>query len=652
MKKGYIIVFIFLCFAPVVFSQTKKDIRAARQMMSYYDYNGALSLLEKAMKAAKTIDPDAVDALAECYRKTGNLSKAESTYSWLLKLGNYSAEAHKYYGEVLMYFEEYASAKEHFETYMNIVGNNPLVKRHIVACDTAMHWMTKRDSSVFKIKNEATLNTKYSEWGAVTMRDNRYITYVSDRGATGNTGINLLRPYRARKPIHQTEQTGSSRVTRAPAASPLYTLLDNGYNIGPMVYTGNGRKMFYTRTSVTGETLDEGITILDRKLEIEEATLAAGNKVVRTKSFEYNNPTEYSVGHPCLSPDEKTLYFVSDMPGGYGETDIYFSVLTAQGHWSEPINAGPVINTEGREMFPTMDSTGILYFSSNGHPGYGGLDIFRAKGEKNQWVAIENLRAPVNSGGDDFYLIFNRGMEDGYFASNRRNGMGSDDIYYFQLTGPLPDIGYIEAPKTFVQIIEKRIVQGSVKEEETGNPVEAVSLSLLEKATNNVRYATTDANGNFSFELDENTDYVLSYIKDGYVPVINFEFKTGNRVAMQRQRLDLKMKSATPAVNEDIVIDENIVLDVEQGSGVEYSVQILANKEYPDWNYLTRARETYPQYKIFYGSFPDAFTRFTIGRFKQLKEANQLMKELRKIGYADAFVVMFVDGKRKVISYH
>ncbi|MDR2802040.1 MAG: tetratricopeptide repeat protein [Prevotellaceae bacterium] len=104
----YIIVVIFLCFVSVVFSQTKRDVRAARQMMSYYDYNGALSLLEKAMKSTKTVNPDAVDAVAECYRKTGNLSKAESTYSWLLKLGDYNAEAHKYYGEVLMYFEEYA----------------------------------------------------------------------------------------------------------------------------------------------------------------------------------------------------------------------------------------------------------------------------------------------------------------------------------------------------------------------------------------------------------------------------------------------------------------------------------------------------------------------------------------------------------------
>jgi tetratricopeptide (TPR) repeat protein len=648
MKKWYFIIFILISLSSVVFSQTKKDIRAARQMMSYYDYNGALSLLEKAIKSTKTIDPDAVDALAECYRITGNLNKAESMYSSLLELGNYSAEAHKYYGEVLMYFEEYDAAKEHFETYLQMAGDDPLVKRLSIACDTSMLWMTKRDSTVFNVMNETSLNTKYSEWGAVVMRDNRNLLYISDL-TTGKTGTNILRPFRTRKPVHQDEQANSSRVSSA-SATPVYVSLDEGFHLGPIAYSDNGRKMYYTRTGTNGVTIDEGVTIVDRKLEIEEATLSSGN-VIQTKSFEHNKPTEYSVGHPCLSPDEKTLYFVSDMPGGYGETDIYFCMLTAQGHWSEPVNAGPVINTEGKEMFPTMDTTGILYFSSNGHPGYGGLDIFRAKGERNQWEARENLRAPVNSGGDDFYLVFNRGMEDGYFASNRRGGAGSDDIYYFELTGPLPAIGYIETPKTFMQTIET-VVHGVVSGEEPGTVIEGALLAAVEKATNKVSYATTDSTGKFTLDLEENTDYVLSFIKDGYVPVIKFEFTTGDRYSMQKLQLALKMKQAIPSLNEEIVIDKNLILDVEQGTGIEYSVQILASKDYPDWNYLNLAKETYPQYKIYYGSFPDAFTRFTIGRFKQLKEVYPLMKALRKIGYSDAFVVVFVDGKRIVITYH
>jgi hypothetical protein len=409
--------------------------------------------------------------------------------------------------------------------------------------------------------------------------------------------------------------------------------------------------MYYTRTSTEGEKVNDGITIFDRKLEIEEAELS-GNVVRKTKSFDYNKPVEYSVGHPCLSPDERTLYFVSDMPGGYGATDIYYCVLNAQGYWSEPVNAGPAVNTEGHEMFPTMDSTGMLYFSSDGLPGYGGLDIFRAKGERNNWVAVENLRAPVNSGGDDFYLTFTSDMESGYFSSNRRGGVGSDDIYGFILTGPLPDIGYIEAPQAFIQTIEK-VGHGYILEEETNNPIDSALLCIINKATTKASYAISDTSGMFVVDLEENTDYVLSCIKDGYIPVINYEFTTGSRVAMRKLRLDLKLKPAdVTKTEEELVINENIVLDVEQGLGIEYSVQILANKSYPDWTYLDKAKETYPQYKIYYGSFPDAFTRFTIGRFKQLREANQLMSELRKLGYSDAFVVMFVDGKRRVVSYH
>ncbi len=652
MVKRIITLFLLsVCLLTAAFGQSKKDIKKAREMISYYDYAGAIALLEKTMRQAKDVNPEAVEALAECYRKTGDLAKAETTYSWLLKMDRYDAIAYKHYGEILMYFEDYASAKEQFQRYLSVAGQDPLVNRLITSCDTAMRWMIKRDSSVFEIREEKTLNTKYAEWGALLMKDGRNILYISDR-PTGNKGKNktAYRPFRVRKPVWSDNPDAPKPRT---SSVPIYTSLYEGNDLGPIVYSANGRKMFYTHTSSDKDKVEEEelvLTIFERKLEIEEADLV-GNAIRKTKSFDYNNPTEYSVEHPCLSPDGRVLYFVSDMPGGYGGMDIYFSVFNAQGYWSEPVNAGPVINTEGNELFPTMDEFGILYFSSNGHPGYGGMDIFRAKGSRNKWVAIENLRAPVNSGGDDFSLSFNPGTEDGYFASNRRDGTGGDDIYSFRLTGPLPDIGFIEAPQEFIQSLEKKAI-GYILDEETDDPIDSVWLCAIDKATNTPSYAITDSIGMFVLDLEENTEYVLSCIKDGFIPVIGYEFTTGDRISMRKLRLNLKMKHTEPDNQEEIVIRDNIVLDLEQGVGIEYSVQILANREYPDWKYLDKAIETYPQYKIYYGSFPDTFTRFTIGRFKQLKKANQLMAELRKIGYSDAFVVMFVDGKRKVVSYH
>ncbi len=654
MKKILVLACIFLSLSVVLVAQSKKDVRKAREMMDYYDYNGATTLLENAMKSVKTINPDAVDALAECYRRTGEIEKAERTYNWLLKMNDYNPEAHKQYGEILVYFEQYADAKDQFKKYIMAMGTNPLVERLIASCDTAMRWAIKRDSSVFHVINENALNTKYGEYGATLLKDNKNIIYFSDR-PTGNNSVNSIRPYKAKRPVHDGTLAKAPRIS----SSLQYTNFYPDYNLGPMLYTRDGKKVYYTRNSEIKSKVNE--VLLERKQIIEEATISNGN-IDKVTPFGFNKPAEYSVLQPCLSPDEKVIYFVSDMPGGYGGYDIYFSMRNKQGEWCEPVNLGPEINTVGDEVYPTMDEEGILYFSSNGHPGYGNMDIFRSRGEKNKWTPVENMRAPVNSGGDDFYLKFNPGMEDGFLASNRRGGIGSNDIYSFVLSGPLPDIGYIEAPKQFIQqaILDKK---SYVLEEETEQPIDSVLLCFIKKGSNVPMYVTSKLDGSFEIGLEENTDYILSAIKRGYVPVVNFEFRTGDNVAMRKFRIDLRM---TPEEGQKRDKDGDAVIDEERGiykdpegdstnaynQGIVYTVQILASKEYPNWAYLEKAKETYSQYKIYYGSFPDAFTRFTIGRFRQLKEANHLKAELRSIGYNDAFVVMFIDGKRKVVAYH
>jgi len=627
-------------------------MRQAQNMVDFYDYAGAMTLLETAITKAKTINPEAVDLLAYCYRMTGEMEKAERTYNRLITLSNYDPIVHKQYGEILVYFGKYVEAKDQFRKYLAVASNDPLVEKLITTCDTAMRWSLKRDSSVFRVVNGEPVNTKYNDFGATPLKDGRNIIFYSDRAPSKGTRSNV-RPYRSRHPVP--DETG--KIPRITAVSQ-YASYYPDYNLGPLVYTKDGRKVYYTRNSDEKSRVTN--VLLERKWIMEEASIVNGN-ITKATPFPFNKPSAYSVFQPCLNPEENVIYFASDMPGGYGGIDLYFSIRSAKGEWSDPVNLGPEINTVGNEVFPTMDENGVLYFSSNGHPGYGNLDIFRAKGEKNKWIAVENLRAPVNSGGDDYFLVFNSGMESGYLASNRGGGSGSDDIYSFTLSGPLPDFGYIEAPKQYIREVIERV--SYVHDEVTDTPIEGVLLCFIEKKINNPMYVTSKADGSFEIALEEETDYTLSAIKNGYVPVVNFEFRTGDEVAMQRFRIDLVM---TPQVRQqrdrdgDAIIDESMGLyrdpegdeDSPYNKGITYTVQVLANKSYPDWTYLDKAKETYPQYKIYYGSFPDAFTRFTVGRFRQLREANQLRSELRSIGYTDCFVVMFVDGKRKVVAYH
>src|SRR5690606_20174790 len=138
-----------------------------------------------------------------------------------------------------------------------------------------------------------------------------------------------------------------------------------------------------------------------------------------------------SVGHPCISPDGKYLFFASDMPGGYGEADIYYCEIFDDGKLSEPRNAGPNINTAGNDFFPFFNDENKLYFTSNGHLGFGGLDIFESEFTDGKFSKAVNLGKVVNTSYDDFAMVFHKDNKNGYFSSNRPQGKGDDDIYAF-----------------------------------------------------------------------------------------------------------------------------------------------------------------------------------------------------------------------------
>jgi hypothetical protein len=306
-----------------------------------------------------------------------------------------------------------------------------------------------------------------------------------------------------------------------------------------------------------------------------------------------------------------------------------------------------------------MDSLGVLYFSSNGKAGLGGLDIFRAKGEKNKWTIIENMYYPINSSGDDFYLVLSPDKSSGFFSSNRLGGTGGDDIYTLTVTGPFPDFGDMKDPVAYglrvrltaeKERLEKIVTfTGMVTDEVTQERIDSVMLSFVNNATEEQIICTTGDAGTFSVTLDRQGNYTYSCIRDGYVPNIG-QSLAGNDELTQAKGIHIEMIPVKK--EEENIIAGNVILDTEQGKGIEYRVQVMASKEYPNWDYLNKAKDAYPQLKFLYGSFPDAFTRFTVGQFKTVKAATKLKNELRVLGYSDAFVVMFVNGKRRVVSYN
>src|SRR5690606_38389977 len=219
--------------------------------------------------------------------------------------------------------------------------------------------------------------------------------------------------------------------------------------------------------------------------------------------FAYNDVKAYSVGHAALSIDDNVLYFVSDMPGGHGGTDIWFSERQADNSWGRPVNAGPTVNTTGDELFPSIAPDGTLYYSTDGLAGMGGLDVFKSIGSKSQWSTPENLRYPVNSAADDFaYLVYDEDETGyrGFLSSDRRGGKGGDDIYSFSYEKP--------------QIII--ILKGTTSDKATGERLPAASVTLYDGAREIVAKKSSSGTGTFEFVLDRNQDYTVLGQKAGY----------------------------------------------------------------------------------------------------------------------------------------
>ncbi len=619
----------------------------ARERMFNFDYRAAIKLLEEDA-SKRNAKVEVLEMIGDCHRLLGNKDKAQQFYQKAIATRQCKSDIYRESGLIFLSIGKYPEAKKRFQFYADSLGGTagdiPLL---IATCDTAISWIAKKDSSVFKVSILPKVNSRYSDWGTEFL--NKNLIFTSNRPQKKQKDMNPSVQYYT---MYQSRAMKGKPNSFGPA-SILYNNITGAKHVGPIIFTKDQKTMYYTQTNVeiSFKRLTEFGKIWENKIEILTAKVGA-NGPANIKPFKYNNPRKYSVGQPCLSPDNSTLYFVSDMPGGYGGTDIYYCRLDENGEWSAPENCGSMINTEGNEMFPTMDTSRVLYFSSNGHAGLGGLDIYRAKGDGDQWDQVENLRYPINSCGDDFHLIFNPNQQSGYLSSNRPGGMGSDDIYAFNLNSPLPSFGLIANPKLYENKLKQErevVFKGTVTAQATGAPIQGATISFVDPTNNLQHICSTDSDGGFSIQLDKEVVYTYSCIRDGYIPTIK-QSLSGNDIKLQKSGISIVM--AEVKAKEENVIANNVFLDTGEGVGIEYSAQVMASKEYPDWNYLNKISETYPKLKIYYGSFPDAFTRFTVGRFATVKEATKLKNDLRKLGYKDAFVVMFINGERKVVSYN
>ncbi|SNZ02006.1 OmpA family protein [Flagellimonas pacifica] len=267
--------------------------------------------------------------------------------------------------------------------------------------------------------------------------------------------------------------------------------------------TKDGTTMYFTRNNfLDGKKYKDQEGVI--RLKIYSAELFNG-EWTNIIELPFNNDS-YSVAHPVLSPDEKKLYFVSDMPGSVGESDIFMTEIIGDGTYGPIINLGKNINTRARETFPFITKDGVLYFSSDGHQGLGGLDVFATKitfGNFNEPVV--NVGKPINGNYDDFAFIMNNETKEGYFSSNRTGGMGEDDIYEF-----------VESEPLVLDCIQD--VTGTVRDRISNEVLVGATVKIIDEENNEVSSTITDSKGNYVLALDCAKGNFVRASRDGYVP--------------------------------------------------------------------------------------------------------------------------------------
>ena len=325
-------------------------------------------------------------------------------------------------------------------------------------------------------------------------------------------------------------------------------------------YTANN---FYEKKYLTDSS---GVN----NLQMFRASLGVDGKWTEKEKLPFNH-VEYSIGHPALNHDDTKLYFVSDMPGGYGQADIYVVDINEDGSFSEPRNLGPRINTEGREMFPYVGKDNILYFSSDGHDGYGKLDVFASMIFDNTVSMPLSLEEPVNSVEDDFAFIIEDEKDRGFFSSNRDEGKGDDDIYSF-----LADPG--------LHIHCGQAITVNVKSEDTGEPVAGATIELRDAAGAVMESVTAGPDGSYTFASTLcDMPYVLFATNKGFLSAEQ-AVRTVNDIDQPALMVNLNLPAqfVSNKVNINTIYFDFDKFNIRKDAAKELDKVVQVMNEYPE----------------------------------------------------------------------
>lgn len=445
--------------------------------------------ISRTKKDPKANNSETNFKLGESYRKSNQIQKAAPYYAQAIKDGFDEELIHLQYARSLRANQDIEKAKTVLETYLQKAHDEKLIKQAETALKNLNRFEEiKKIKNFYRIKNLKEINTSSAEYSPAY--NNNYLYFTSNREGgkvyrTTGTGYTDL--YRV-----ATKGANVNVSTLRPVSSELN---EPNINEGSLTLSPNGRWVVFAKGNTGKASGNKNVNLFFSRFR--------NNKWSKPRSLSFNDPDSWD-STPALSPDGLTLYFSSNRPGGHGGDDLYAVNVNRRGKWVDVRNLGPEINTSGNESFPYVSADGKLYFSSDGHPGFGKLDLFVAN-RTGGHIQVDNLGMPMNSRADDFGM-FQFNLTKGFFSSNRKGGKGDDDIYTFINDDPdLKVVNYYLTGITYTKDDGgKKIVLPNTK------------IRLVDNEDNVIGESFTGENGTFKFRLYPEENYNLIGEKTDY----------------------------------------------------------------------------------------------------------------------------------------
>ncbi|MDD4969212.1 MAG: OmpA family protein [Paludibacter sp.] len=481
----YIILLTTIGFQSCGIAGLIKKADARYEIGEYYDAGNLYKRVYSSLTAKEKSQRGRIAyRQAECYRLT-NQGRAEQAYLNAIRYNYSDSIVYLHFAQVLQQNGKYPEAAKNYAIYLTKDSSNVVAKNGIKACNFVAEWrnipsryLVKR-STDFNLRRSSNFSPAFmgSNTDQIVFTSNRPFNKKTIQKSSAITGL----------PNNDLFESRVNAAGKWEAPEMLEGSINTINDEGVCSFSADGKIMYYTRSPY----VPDGV----RGTDIMMTNRAGGTWSAPQKIKIFKDST-ISVAHPAIAPDGVTLYFVSDSKKGLGGKDIWKATL-ANGECKFIENLGPDINTSGDEMFPSVKADGTLYFASNGHPGFGGLDIFKATPKKDGGWIVENMGAPINSSGDDFGITFAGKEERGFFSSNRNETKGNDAIWNFVL----PELAYG---------IEGKVV------DEKGNPLPDAVVRMVSNTGVNAR-VQTKKDGTYRIKVDKDMDCIMLASSRGYL---------------------------------------------------------------------------------------------------------------------------------------